>query len=163
MPEEIAKNQESVTEQKDSPAVDYIEAIKEIKNNSVPKEEYQKLVADHKKLLENYLSGQPVKKESDAAPVDVGALRKKLFETDLTNLEYAQTMLELRSELIKKGEPDPFVPVGHKVTTDGSEYDKAERLADALQYCIDSADGDSSVFTAKFQGILKDTTPIKRR
>lgn len=161
----MAEQQEQQEQQQqESPAVDYIEAIKEIKNNSVSKAEYQKLVEDHKKLLEEYMNGQPLpQQEKEPEPVDIDKLRSKLFGGELNNLEYAETMLELRNALIEQGQDDPFIPVGHKVSLDGTEAAKAQRTAEALEYCIEIADGDPNVFNAKLDGILKDTIIPKRR
>lgn len=161
MAEQEQNQNEDKQEQQESPAVDYIKAIKEIKSNSVSKEAYDKLAAEHKQLLEDYINNQPIKPQEEQTPVDINELRSKLFNSELTNLEYASTMLELRNAIIAQGGDDPFIPSGHKVTLDGTEAAKAQRAAEALEYCIEMADGDSGVFTAKLQSILKDTTLTK--
>ena len=93
-------------------------------------------------------------------------LRKKLANGDqLSNLEYVQTVLDLRNSLIEKGEQDPFVPQGANVTPEATDWATAQRVADAFQSCIDYADGDSEIFTSELMRITKDSAPMyaKRR
>lgn len=142
---------------------DYVQAINELKANTVSKTEYSKLRAENKKLLDALVNGQQIDLPKEE-PVDVNELRKKLFNKDanLTNLEYVDTALKLRNALIEQGERDPFLPVGDRVNETAEMYDIAQRVADGLQECVDFADGDSGIFTAQLQRITKDT-PIKRR
>lgn len=142
---------------------DYVAAIQELQNNSVSKTQYEKLRTENKKLLDALVSGQKIDLPKEEKP-DVDELRKKLFNKDanLNNLEYVDTALKLRNALIEKGERDPFLPVGDRVSETAEMYDIAQRVADGLQECVDFADGDSGIFTAQLQRITKDT-PIKRR
>lgn len=142
---------------------DYVAAIQELQNNSVSKTQYEKLRSENKKLLDALVNGQQIDLPKEEKP-DVDELRKKLFNKDanLSNLEYVETALKLRNALIEKGERDPFLPVGDRVTETAEMYDIAQRVADGLQECVDFADGDSGIFTAQLQRITKDT-PIKRR
>lgn len=142
---------------------DYVAAINELKANTVSKTEYSKLRAENKKLLDALVNGREIDLPKEEK-VDVNDLREKLFNKDanLSNLEYVDTALKLRTALIEKGERDPFLPVGDRVSETAEMYDMAQRVADGLQECVDFADGDSGIFTAQLQRITKDT-PIKRR
>lgn len=153
----------SGTEMSDTDA-DYVAAIQELQNNSVSKEQYNKLRSENKKLLDALVNGQQIDLPKEE-PVDIEALRSKLFnsETDLNNLEYVDTALKLRKALIDQGEPDPFVGCGSKIQITNDMYDSAERVAEGLQYCVDFADGDSGIFTAQLQRITKDVIPGSRK
>lgn len=142
---------------------DYVAAIQELQNNSVSKTQYEKLRTENKKLLDALVSGQQIDLPKEEKP-NIDELRKKLFNKDanLSNLEYVDTALKLRNALIEKGERDPFLPVGDRVSETAEMYDIAQRVADGLQACVDFADGDSGIFTAQLQRITKDT-PVKRR
>lgn len=142
---------------------DYVAAIQELQNNSVSKTQYEKLRTENKKLLNALVNGQQIDLSKEEKP-DVDELRKKLFNKDanLNNLEYVDTALKLRSALIEKGERDPFLPVGDRVSETAEMYDIAQRVADGLQECVDFAEGDSGIFTAQLQRITKDN-PIKRK
>ena len=143
---------------------DYIQAINELKANTVDKSQYEKLKAENKKLLDSLVSGQTPDIDKPVEKPDINELRKKLFNTDnnLSNLEYINTMLKLRNALIENGERDPFLPIGEKVEITADTVQKAENVANVLQDCVDFAEGDSGIFTAQLQRIMKDNGPIKR-
>lgn len=137
---------------------DYVAAINELKANSVSKEEYAKVRSENKKLLDALVSGKEIDLPKEK-PADINELRKKLFNesSDLSNLDYVDTALKLRTALIEKGERDPFLPIGTHVSETAEMYDKAQAVADLLQECVDFADGDSGVFTARYQSVVSDT------
>lgn len=139
---------------------DYIETIKKLKETTVSKEEYEKLVADNKKLIETLANGGTIEKE-EPKKVDIKALREKLYSDDvnMSNLEFCSTALELRNEIIKQGGGDPFLPVGKQIAPTVEDVQKANQVAEALKSCIDYAEGDSAVFTNELQRITIDAMP----
>ena len=62
-------------------ATNYIEAIKEMKANSVDRRAYDKLMADNKALLDAIVNGKEVAAAAAAPkePVNVQKLREELF------------------------------------------------------------------------------------
>ena len=134
---------------------DYISALNEMKQNTVPKEAYDKLRADNKKLLDTIVSGQSLEQTEVKEEVDVDALRKELFgksRRDLSNLEYVDKTLQLRKALMDRGEQDTFVMKAGRTSSPAAEdFKKAERVASVLQECVDIADGNDSVFDNEFQ------------
>lgn len=137
---------------------DYISALKEIKENSVSKEAYDKLKKENKQLLDSLVSGESVEIDNSKS-VDVAELRSKLFNKDkpLSNLDYISTALQLREALIEQGEPDPFLPVGAKVVITDSDIEKAENVASVLQDMVDIADGNNVVFNQEYQRRVVDS------
>lgn len=133
----------------------YIEAIKEIKENSVAKEEYLKLKEENKQLLKSLVNGE-TRQVEEKEPVDIDALRNDLFNKDLNNLEYITKSLQLRDELIARGEKDPFLPYGKNILPTDDDIEKAEKVAGVLKECVDIADGNSDVFTNELQRRLVD-------
>ena len=75
---------------------DPVQAINELKQNTVSKEEYNKVKAEKDKYLKALIEGSQVADEKKE-PVDVDALRKSLFTEDLDNLTFAKKALELRN------------------------------------------------------------------
>ena len=143
----------------------YLAAIKELKETTVSKELFNKVKKERDDLIDTLVSGgsieQPEKKEQS----DVSALRKKLFNRDgnMSNLEYVRTALELREALIERGEPDPFLPVGSKLTPTQEEIAMAENAAQIYRECIDYADGNSEVFTNELMRRTVDVMPNRGR
>lgn len=142
----------------------YIEAIKEMKANSVDKAAYDKLKEENKQLLDALINGGQVTQELQKEPVNIDSLRKKLFsgEGELSNLDYMKTALELREALLDQGSPDPFLPYGQNIAPTDEDIRTADRVAEAIKSCIDYADGDSEIFTNELQRIMVDTSPVKR-
>lgn len=142
----------------------YIEALKEMKKNSVDKAAYDKLKEENKQLLDALINGGQVTQELQKGPVDIDSIRKKLFsgEAELTNLDYMKTALELREALLDQGSPDPFLPYGQNIAPTDEDIRTADRVAEAIKSCIDYANGDSEIFTNELQRIMVDTSPIKR-
>ena len=148
----------------DDANTDYIEALNELKSSTVSKDQYEKLRTENKKLLSALVNGEQIDLPKEEK-VSVEDLRKTLFNKDnqLSNLEYIENALKLRTALIESGERDPFLPFGEKVTVNADAIEKANRVAEGLQYCVDQAEGDSMLFTSYLQKITKDTPTIRRR
>ena len=147
---------------------DYIAQIKNLKENSVSKDDYNKLKADNKKLIDALANGTQVEgvvEPKVSAIENINNLRKKLFSkgSNLNNLEYCKTAVELRDALINKGERDPFLPFGHNVVATDSDYETAERVATVMRECIDYADGDSDIFTNELQRRSVDVVIPKKK
>lgn len=135
----------------DDTQVDYIEAIKNLKQNTVDRSKYDELKAENKKLLDSIVNGQSVDVEQQPQYRDVNVIRDELFNHEHNNLEYMKLSLELRNTLIAKGERDPFLPYGSQIAPTPEDVEKAEKAAQIYQECIDYADGDSKLFTQELQ------------
>ena len=146
---------------------DYIAQIKNLKENSVSKDDYNKLKADNKKLIDALANGtqMDVVESKVSAVENINNLRKKLFSkgSNLDNLEYCKTAVELRDALIENGERDPFLPFGHNVVATDSDNETANRVATIMKECIDYADGDSDIFTNELQRRTVDVVIPKKK
>ena len=146
---------------------DYIEQIKKLKESSVSKDDYEKLRADNKKLIDALANGTQMDVvESKVSTVDkINELRTKLFSkgSNLDNLEYCDTALQLREALIENGERDPFLPFGHNVIATESDIETANRVASIMKDCIEYADGDSDIFTNELQRRTVDISIPKKK
>lgn len=143
-------------------SVDYIEAIKEMKQNTVDKNAYLKLKEENRKLLQSLVNGEQKEIEKEE-PVDIDQLRNDIFNKESTNLEYITNVLKLRDELIKRGERDPFLPYGKNILPTDEDIATANRVAKALQECVDYADGNSDIFTSELQRVTVDSVLPKTR
>ena len=84
-------------EQVEDMTPDYLSAIKDLKKNSVNREEYDKLKAENKRLLDTIVNGQDVEVEEEPKYRDVGEIREELFNHEHNNLDYVKLALELRN------------------------------------------------------------------
>lgn len=141
-------------------AAEYAEFVKHLKETTVPKEEYDKVVEDKKTLAKALAEGGDVPEaEKQENKPSLEELRKKFLkagENNLTNVEFVQTALELRKASMEDGEPDPFLPRGLKRKPDNSDYQGAERVAAFLEDCVEqSKDEDGKPDPDMFNALLK--------
>ena len=156
-------NESGLRNQENDTTQDYLSAISELKKNSVPKEEYAKLREENKQLLKTITDGAYGEQQKpQEVRKDLNELRKELFTKEHSNLEYCQKALELRNECIKQGKPDPFLPYGSRITPTDSDIAAANKVADALEACIENSNGDSAWFTNELQRITVDI-PLPRK
>ena len=151
----------SVTGTVEDNTQDYLAAIKELKENSVNRSEYDKLRAENKRLIDTVVNGLPGQEEQVVVKhsrEQIDDLRNELFNSprELTNLEYVTKAMELREALIENGEPDPFLPVGKQISPTRDDIEGAEKVAQVYRECIEYAEGDSEVFTNELMRRTRD-------
>lgn len=136
-----------------TPQPDYIDMVEELKSNSVPKEDYEQLEAKHRKLFEAYINREKI--DLPTQPKEsVQELRNKLFGKDsgkLSDIEYVQGLLNLRTQLLEAGERDPALPISNNITVGQELMDDNDMIHAGLQAMIDGSDGNNGVFIARYQ------------
>ena len=157
------KPSEEKPEQQDNVAL--AKALKEARENSVPKDEYEKLKEENRKLVSEIINGEGGAGNGQANPpekADIKALRDKLYgpkSSDLNNLEFWKATLELRDAVIEQEGYDPFLPHGAKIKPNEQDVERANAVAKTVQKCIEDANGNSEVFTALLQAETVNDSP----
>lgn len=138
--------------------VDPIAIIEDMRNNTVPKDKYNKLMADNAKLMKALANGEVIQVEAPNTP-NIEDLRKEYFNFEnKTDLQIAKDTLALRNALIEAGEPDPFLPNGKSVDITEQDEIDANRVADLLEYAINASNDSNAVFLAQLSNKLLDTS-----
>lgn len=152
------ENKNTTTETSETTeAFDPIKEIENLKKNMISRAEYDKIVEERNKYAKALIEGTEAPETPAETPtIDVKELRKDLFSKDLTNLDFAEKALALRSELIETKGIDIFVPSGAKISPTNEDYVAAQKVADGLQSCVEVADGDPEIFTRELMRITKD-------
>jgi hypothetical protein len=160
----MAEEKKEIEKEKDPMEQDYLEQIEKLKENSVDKSQYNKLLEENRKLLNSIVKGQPLQQEQPKETVDVKKLRKELFseDTNLSNLQYWEKALQLREAVMEKGGRDPFLPYGHHISPDSNDIQKVDNLVKVVKECIDYAKGDSRVFTIELDRRTNEAMPVIR-
>ena len=145
-----------------------VQALAELKRNSVSKEEYERVLKLNKDLVEQMVNEQEVETNVETnTNYDeiIKEAQTKLFsgDADLNNLEFCETALQLRDAVLAKTGEDIFVGRGHNISPDESDYEKAENVATVMRECIEYAQGDSSIFTMELQRRTNEVLPNKKR
>ena len=157
----LEEKEVSVTGTVEDNTQDYLAAIKELKENSVNRSEYEKLRAENKKLIDTVVNGLPGQEEQVVvkhSKEQIDDLRNDLFNSprELNNLEFITKAMELREALMENGEPDPFLPVGKQISPTRDDIEGAEKVAQVYKECIEYAEGDSGVFTNELMRRTRD-------
>lgn len=145
---------------------DYIAEIQKLKANTVSIDDYNRLKNDNKKLITALASGETIGSTEPSNPEkNINDLRNKLLKngSNLNNLEYVKTAVDLRDALIAQGQRDPFLPYGEGVLPTAEDIECANRVASVYKECIEYADGDPDIFTSELQRRTVDAGPIRRK
>ena len=140
----------------DDPQQDYLEAIKNLKQNTVDKAKYEQSEAERKRLLNMVVNGQTVDVPEEPKHREINVIRNELFNKEHNNLDYIKLSLELRNALIAEGQPDPFLPYGRQISPTRKDEEIADKVAQVYQECVDFAEGDSELFTNELMRRTKD-------
>ena len=138
----------------DDNTVDYLTAIKELKENTVELSKYEQLREENKKLIEAVVNGQQIEQGQSQARTNDDII-KEMRNTQLTNLDFWIDTLEYRDNCLKSGKPDPFLPIGHKTAPTQNDIECANRVARVVKECIDYAKGDPQLFTSRLQSEIR--------
>ena len=82
MAEDIVKDSVSEQNNVENDSNHYIEAIKEMKANTVDKEAYLKLKEENKQLLNSLVNGEEIKGQEPEQKESIEELRSRLFGTN---------------------------------------------------------------------------------
>ena len=135
----------------------YLEVIKKMKENMVLKSDYDEAIAENKKLAEQLITS-PNLQEQPKEKVDIKKLQDQFSaSTQMTNLEFVSSALKLRNALIEDGKPDPFLPVGRRISPTEEDIRKANKVAEAFEYCVEAAQGDPAIFNMELMRITRDS------
>lgn len=139
----------------------YIEAIRDLKANSVSKERYNKLMEENKNLLNSLVNGEsvtPVAPEVEKPPIE--DLVKEMRGRNINDCQFIEKALEFRERVLKETGEDCFVSRGHNVTPTQESYIAAQKTADIYRECLDYANGDNKVFINELQRRIPNDSPL---
>ena len=158
------KPEEKKEKKSEQSNVELAKALKEARENSVPKADYEKLEKENKELVAQIINGEGNVGNGQPTPekVDIKALREDLYGpkgADLSNLDFWKKTLQLRNAVIEQEGYDPFLPHGAKIKPNEQDVERAEAVAKTVQECIDKSEGSSEVFTALLQQETANDSP----
>lgn len=143
----------------------YIDNLKALKESTVDKKEYDKVVDENKRLSLALMNGESLpsnEKEKENKP-SIDELRQNFKKDNQTNLDFWSNALKLREAVIDSGEPDPFLPKGHELIASEDDKIKANKVAKVMEELIDESEGSPEVFNALLQKTLVDDPLLTRK
>ena len=148
---EEEREQQNPDNEPEMTAKEYINQIKDLKENTVSREEYERIKNDNRELAKALINGTGANIPGITKPEekpDLDDLRKKLFTKKSKNdLEYFTNLLALRDGVMADGQPDPFLPINREFRATAQDEADAERIATQIKEAIEYADGDPAVFS----------------
>lgn len=158
------KPEEKKEKKSEQSNVELAKALKEARENSVPKADYEKLERENKELVAQIINGEGNVGNGQPTPekVDIKALREELYGpkgADLSNLDFWKKTLQLRNAVMEQEGYDPFLPHGAKIKPNEQDIERAEAVAKTVEKCIEDANGNSEVFTALLQAETANDSP----
>lgn len=153
----FAEGEPNVEKEPTAVEKNYLEVIQKMKENMVPKSDYDEAIKENRKLAEQLITS-PNLQEQPKEKVDIKKLQDQFSaSTQMTNLEFVSSALKLRKALIEDGKPDPFLPVGRRISPTEDDIRKANKVAEAFEYCVDAAQGDPAIFNMELMRITRDS------
>lgn len=158
--------EKQVDEQSQSKIEEYIQQVKDLKENTVSKEEFSKVVAERDKLAEAILNdrGQP---KEEGPKKSIAELAKDCQEKNLTNIEAAKRALSYRKAVLDETGHDVFLPNSKEYSSSDKDKEEANKVAETLETLIKESNGSNIVFTAMLQDTLVEpqsvTALLKKR
>ena len=144
----------------------YLDQIAKLTKETVSRQQYDELVENNRKLLQNLVDGNYGKPEPKSEPkVDIAALRTKLYNGEYqgNDLSYMQDTLTLRKAIMDEGGVDPFLPLGSRISPTDNDIATAEKTAQVFQSCVDYAKGDNAAFINELARYTMDVPLPSRR
>ena len=148
---EEEREQQNPDNEPEMTANEYINQINNLRENTVSREEYERIKNDNRELAKALINGTGASIPGITKPEekpDLDDLRKKLFTKKSKNdLEYFTNLLALRDGVMADGQPDPFLPINREFRATAQDEADAERIATQIKEAIEYADGDPAVFS----------------
>lgn len=145
---------------------EYIQQVKDLKENTVSKEEFSKVVAERDKLAEAILNDRGQSKD-DAPKKSIAELAKDCQQKNLSNIEVAKRALLYRKAVLDETGHDVFLPNSKEYSSSDKDKEEANKVADTLERLIEESNGSNIIFNAMLQDTLVEpqsvTALLKKR
>lgn len=155
--------QDQTLEIEKTPEMEEIERLMAQLDERVDAKKYQELEKKYKKLLSDYTSRRPAPKKEEPQLRKTSEIAHEFASIEhgsVSNREYIQKALEYRKSHIAEFGTDPFTDFG--AGGPGAPTDKTKRVADGLQFLLDTYKTDS-LFNAQLQEYMKDDLGLLRK
>lgn len=161
MPEEIINNEQ--LENSMEGEVSAVDIITEMRQNTVPKDKYNKVMEENQKLMRALANGETVQVEAPKKPTALQLHYEWLDQEGKSSIQIAKDTLALRDAMLDEGFRDPFLPNGKDFVPEAQDIKDAEDVAALLQWSIDGANGNSGVFNSLLASKMIDSPRPKAR
>lgn len=149
-----------------------IKAITDLKNRVDSLSlQLKKTQGERDDLLNKFINDQPIEEEKpEEKPAEVKPAKTelelakefgKLVAEKPNNLEYCKKMIEMDNYYLEHKGESIFDPYGREVQITANERETSKRVHDAIQSCIDQANGDPKAFDEALARVCPGRFPDK--
>ena len=145
--------EDGLTEDQD---FDLLNQVEEMKKNSVPKEEYEKLKEKNKMLMKRIVEGGGQRDKAEET-VDLGKIREELFVKNaegLSKRDFWEKVLTLRHERLKNEGVDIFLPRGSKTRYTRLDIESANKVDETISQMLEDTKDNPEYFDTLFNNAL---------
>lgn len=153
---------EKMNDQQLTEEPDYIQVIQELRENSVSKEEYDKLKEENKKLFNALATGETIQVENQAPKKTLDELRQDVANAE-SSLDGIKASLALRKAVMEETGEDIFVAKGSKILATDEDILNAEKVATVFQQWVDESNDNPLTFARIMEANIVDTVPPRKR
>lgn len=136
---------------------DLLNEVKKLKENSVPKEEYDKLLAENKKIIRDFVYGSGDSSNVGEAKPNIEELRNKIFGDNveqMSNRDFWKNVSELYHTRLEQDGENIFLPKGKKTRYERKDYEVVESMMNTIDLMLEDSKDNPSLFTTLFNEAL---------
>lgn len=138
--------------------LDLATEFKKYKENSVPREEYDKLRTEHKKLLRDFINGPSgdSTEVKDAGP-SIQDLRDTIFGDNveqMSNRDFWANVSELYHKRLEEDGVNIFLPKGKKTRYERRDYEVVSSMMETIDSMLEDTVENPDLFTTMFNNAL---------
>ena len=136
---------------------DLLNEVKRIKETTVPKEEYDKLLAEKKKLMKDFVYGSGDSSNVGEAKPNIEELRNKIFGDNveqMSNRDFWKNVSELYHTRLEQDGENIFLPKGKKTRYERKDYEVVESMMNTIDSMLEDSKDNPNLFTTLFNEAL---------
>lgn len=148
-----------------------IQAITELKSRvDYLSSQLKKTQGERDELLNKFINDQPIVEEKTEKPAEVKEIKTEmqlarefsdLCSTKPNNLDYCKKIIEMDDWYLENKGESIFDPYGREVQVTANERETSRRVHEALQSCIDKAEGNPKAFDDELSRVCPGRFPDK--
>lgn len=135
---------------------DLLNEVKQIRENSVPKEKYEELLAEKKKLIRDFVYGGDSTEVKETEPT-IEELRSKIFGDNveqMSNREFWQNVSKLYHTRLEQDGENIFLPKGKKTRYERKDYEVVSSMMETIDSMLEDTVDNPALFTNLFNEAL---------
>lgn len=136
---------------------DLLNEVKELKKNSVSKEEYDRVVAEKKKLMRDFVYGSGDSANVEDTSPSIQDLREKLFGGNveqMSNRDFWENVSQLYHKRLEEDKQNIFLPKGHKTRYKREDYEMVSSMMETIDSMLEDTKDNPALFTSLFNEAL---------